>query len=465
MAINRNSPLPLLLCLLGMIGIVCPLKRSEGAEPFRIEVRDRANNWPVPLVELKTTHHLSFVTDNAGVVAIDTPEMMGTEVWFHVSGHGYTVPEDGFGYRGKRITPLPGQSATIFVDRQLPAKRLGRITGGGQFAHSQKLGHSTAWKEQNLWGCDSVQITKFQDRLFWIWGDSVLPGYPLGRYNTSGATTDLQPLLSYKPPIELRYQYFVDEKQVPREIARMPGKGPTWLMGLTNVKDKKGNEHLVATYSKIEGLVAEYERGLCRWNPETNQFEQHKVLWQKSEQKRKPSIAPMGHAIEWTDENGEDWRLFGDPFPTLKCRATLESWENPEAWIALTPQPQVSAADQSQSVQPHRGNIGFNKYRNKWVAIFTQNHGKTSSLGELWYAEANSPIGPWENAIHVVTHNKYTFYNPKIHETWTNAKGSILTFEATYTYTFSGNDSPTPRHDYNQVLYRLDLDELFQQTR
>ena len=35
--------------------------------------------------------------------------------------------------------------------------------------------------------------------------------------------------------------------------------------------------------------------------------------------------------------------------------------------------------------------------------------------------------------------------------------GRIMYFEGTYTTTFSGNDDPTPRYDYNQVMYRLDL--------
>ena len=33
----------------------------------------------------------------------------------------------------------------------------------------------------------------------------------------------------------------------------------------------------------------------------------------------------------------------------------------------------------------------------------------------------------------------------------------MIFFEGTYTTTFSGNDDPTPRYDYNQVMYRLDL--------
>jgi len=37
--------------------------------------------------------------------------------------------------------------------------------------------------------------------------------------------------------------------------------------------------------------------------------------------------------------------------------------------------------------------------------------------------------------------------------------GRIIYFEGTYTATFSGNKDPTPRYDYNQVMYQLDLSD------
>ncbi|MEN9776690.1 MAG: hypothetical protein RJB04_445, partial [Verrucomicrobiota bacterium] len=43
--------------------------------PCRIEVVEQGSGWPVPLVALKTTHHVAFYTDNAGVVAVNAPEL------------------------------------------------------------------------------------------------------------------------------------------------------------------------------------------------------------------------------------------------------------------------------------------------------------------------------------------------------------------------------------------------------
>ncbi|MFQ5731289.1 MAG: hypothetical protein ACE5KM_04960, partial [Planctomycetaceae bacterium] len=57
----------------------------------------------------------------------------------------------------------------------------------------------------------------------------------------------------------------------------------------------------------------------------------------------------------------------------------------------------------------------------------------------------------------IVTHDKYSFYNPKQHPMFDKRGGRVIYFEGTYTNTFSGNPDRTPRYNYNQILYRLDL--------
>ena len=79
------------------------------------------------------------------------------------------------------------------------------------------------------------------------------------------------------------------------------------------------------------------------------------------------------------------------------------------------------------------------------------------SLFEIWFAEAPSPIGPWTSAKKIVTHNKMDFYNPTQHPFFDEEAGRIIYFEGTYTHTFSKNEQRTPRYDYNQIMYRLDL--------
>jgi hypothetical protein len=57
----------------------------------------------------------------------------------------------------------------------------------------------------------------------------------------------------------------------------------------------------------------------------------------------------------------------------------------------------------------------------------------------------------------IVTHSDYTLYNPKHHPYFDQESGRIVYFEGTYADTFSGAKFPTPRYNYNQVMYRLDL--------
>src|ERR1051326_5911256 len=103
--------------------VLCP--RGEAC---RIEVVEQGSGWPVPLVELRTTHQVRFVTDNAGVIAFDLPELMGRATWFDVIGNGYEIPKDAFGSRGVRLTPQPGETLKVEVNRTIVARRLGRIT-------------------------------------------------------------------------------------------------------------------------------------------------------------------------------------------------------------------------------------------------------------------------------------------------------------------------------------------------
>ena len=430
------------------------------SEQCRIRIVDEANGWPVPLVQLTTIHNVKFVSDNAGVICFDLPELMNVKTWFHVEGHGYSVGTDAFGYSGVRLLPRAGDTLTIKVKRQLPAMRLGRITGAGLFAESQKLGDYTAWKEQRVLGCDSVQNTVHDGKLFWGWGDTLLAHYPLGRFHMIGATTNIQPLESFKPPIQLRYDYVTDDQGTPRNVAKMPGDGPTWLDGYVSLPDDAGRKRLVATYAKIRPPLTVYEKGLCVWNEQTRRFDKHTVVWTHNENTPEPPPMPHGHPVFWKDRNGDNIVLFGDPFPTLSCKATFEAWANPETWKQLRPQSSVPTPGATEEIVPHRGAIAWNAFRGKWVTVFTQLHGDSSGLGEIWYAEAESAFGPWSGATKVVTHNKYSFYNPQLHPQFTATDSAILLFEATFTRAFSQASAPTPRHDYNQILYRLDLNTL-----
>ncbi len=428
-------------------------------EPFRIEVVEQGSGWPVPLVELRTTHQVRFVTDNAGVIAFDLPEMMGRETWFDLHGHGYEVRKDGFGNCGVRLRPEPGRQARIEVSRTCVAKRLGRLTGGGLFAESQKLGRESDWRESGVFGCDTVQTVAYDGKLFWAWGDTTLAHYPLGVFDTTGAVTPLRPLKAFEPPLRLVYDLFRDEHGRPRGVAKMPGSGPTWLSGTVGLPDRNGTLRLGATYVKIQPPLDAYESGLCVWNPKSENFERLRVLWTRTTATPKKPLAPEGHPAFWTDAQGRRWVIFGDPLPRLRCPATFEAWQEPASWEALEPQASLVSASDGQAVKPHSGSIAWNAYRRRWVTVFMQAFGKPSVFGELWYAEADAPTGPWGRAVKVLSHDNYTFYNPRIQPELTPEGASLLLFEGSYTAQFADNPPKTPRYDYTQILYRLDLDD------
>jgi hypothetical protein len=432
---------------------------TRAIEPFAVEVVEKGTGWPVPMVELRTTHNFRFITDNAGVVALDLPESMGRPTWLEVLSDGYEVPKDGFGGRGVRLTPEPGKKLTIEVTRTIIARRLGRITGAGLFAESQKLGRHADWKESGILGSDSVQTAVHGDKIFWAWGDTNLPDYWLGIFDMSCAITPLSPLLKMEPPVKLKFDYFRDSTGRPRGVAKMPGSGPTWLTAFVSLKDKGDRPHLVATYMKIKPPMELYECGLCVWNNEKAEFERHRVLWTAAIPRGQRNPYPDGHPTFWEDENGKSWILFGNPLPTLRCPATFETWEDPATWEVLSPQATLTSAADGAVVKPHSGSISWNGYRNRWVTVFMESFGKPSAFGEVWYAEADSPTGPWGKALKVLTHHNYTFYNPRLHPELTPTKAHFLLFEGTYSQSFANHPAPTPRYDYNQILYRLDLDD------
>jgi hypothetical protein len=121
---------------------------------------------------------------------------------------------------------------------------------------------------------------------------------------------------------------------------------------------------------------------------------------------------------------------------------------------------QVIDRHTQRPVAIHRASVNWNKYRQRWIMMGCESNpsGVPSHLGEVWYAEAPDLTGPWTTAIKIATHPGYSFYNPRHHVVWDQADGRHIYFEGTYTQTFSSSQTPTPRYEYNQLLYRLDLD-------
>jgi hypothetical protein len=423
----------------------------------RIEVVEKGSGWPVPGMILTAVHGEQFVTDNAGVVAYDVPEGMNRETWFSVSGDGYEMPLDGFGNRGFRFVPKAGETYRVEVYRNNIAKRLGRLTGSGIFSESQKLGDRLDWKESGVTGQDTVEIATYGGKLHWAWGDTDIFNYPLGFFNTGGATTSLMPLTSFEPPIALKYDYYCGDNGIPHGIVGIKSDGPIWLTAFTTLLDKYGKEHLISSYVKIANHLDVVAAGLAEWDPVTSTFQEVKTLWSREQGGQQP-IMPGGHPAFWTDDSGKKWVYFGEGLPGLRCPATYEAWKDPSTWEKVDKPDSLTSAS-GEKITIASGSIAWQPVRKKWVTVFEQKYGKPSLLGEIWYAEADTPTGPWGRAVKIVSHNQYTFYNPLLHPELAPADANFILFEGTYTAEFSNGASPTPRYNYNQILYRLDLDD------
>jgi hypothetical protein len=106
-----------------------------------------------------------------------------------------------------------------------------------------------------------------------------------------------------------------------------------------------------------------------------------------------------------------------------------------------------------KSVPLNPGSVFWNNYRKSWVMIAYE------FCGGIWFLEADTPTGPWTYARKIVSHDKYDFYNPGQHPIFDQEGGRIIYFEGTYTLGFSGTKEGTPLYDYNQMMYRLALDD------
>ncbi len=494
------------LIIAGVFAFVSTAPRvASQVRPFAVTVVDEQTGRGVPLVELKTVNDIIYVTDSAGVAAIDEPGLMGRSVFFQLKSHGYDFPKDGFGISGKALDVVEGGASTLKIQRRNIAERLYRITGGGIYRDSVLTGKPVPIKSPLLnaqvLGSDSVLMIPFRGKLHWFWGDTNRPGYPLGNFHTPGAASLPPGQGGLDPELGVDLTYYVDPSGFAKPTAKLPGEGPTWLFGLAGFRDTSGQERLVATYSKIKPPMETYEQGLVAFNPESAVFD--KVV----SFPRDAAVRTSGHTF-LQDVNGLTFVYYSTPFPITRVRARMTDLSDItryETFTCLTQgsrldKPEVDRgpdgraryswkentsavdpgvqsklirsgalkedeglfalrdAETGKPVTAHNGSTYWNPYRKRWIAIFSEIFG-TSMLGETWYAEADTPLGPWVYARKIVSHDKYSFYNPKYHPPFDKDGGRVIFFEGTYTVSFSGNPNPTPRYDYNQIMYKLDLSD------
>jgi hypothetical protein len=473
---------------------------------------DEETGRGVPCVRLRTANSVDYWTDSAGMVAFYDPELMSKPVFFSLYSFGYSYPRNWLGERAVVLRAEPGGSAVVKMHRENIAQRLYRITGSGIYHDSLLLGDQVPPtqdpSEFPVVGQDSVLAAVYHGKLFWIWGDTGLAATPLGNFKSTGATSELPSKGGLDPEVGVYLTYFRNQEGRVRAMANMEHDGPIWLGNLRTVPDKAGKEHLLADYAKIRGPLTAVENGLVEFNDATGVFD-HVLTHPKD-----PVIRTGGHPFR-DIENGLGYFYYPLTLPALRSRTDLASAKDLgscEAFTCLKPGSRFDGSaeqldrdqegnlrwawrkntspvgelemgalirnghlkpeeqwyrlmdvDTGQTVLTHGGSIYWNPYRQRWLLIFLQSFG-ASWLGEVWYAEGDTPLGPWVYCQKIVTHaaerdDTYGFYGVVQHPEFDEQGGRVVFFEGTYTMSFSSAKQPTPRYDYNQMMYKLVLDD------
>lgn len=354
-------------------------------------------------------------------------------------------------------------------------------------------------------GQDSVQTALYRGKIYWFWGDTSRASYPLGNFAMSGAVSELPPERGgggLDPGVGIDLTYFVDEEGFSRPMCPIEGQpGPVWCDGFVTTKDQSGRERLLCRFARMKSLGEMYEQGIAQYNDERDIFEP--VC-------RFPLDAPVhprGQPLRVEEGDGFFW-YFATPFPLVRCRDDYEAlldvtqyeaftcleagakydaeaprlardaegrlvygWKRNTAPLFQKEQNELIEkgflqpaegllrlrdVETDKPVLAHSGTVRWNEYRDCWVLIAQESFG-TSLCGEVWYAEAQSLAGPWGKARKIITHDDYSFYNVAQHPFFDQDGGRLIYLEGTYTMAFSGTKVPTPRYDYNQIMYRLDL--------
>jgi hypothetical protein len=490
---------PLLALLLSTITAAAQPNRSEY---FKISVVDAATGRGVPLVEFKTTNEITLYTDSNGIVAWNEPGLMDRDVYFSIRSHGYFFPG-----QGRTLRTTRGGSIVLKIERVNIAERLYRITGQGIYRDSLLTGTPVPLLDPVLngevMGQDSVFVTPYRGRLFWLWDDTSRAAGPLGSFAGCAATSEWPGKGGLDPSVGVNLRYFLDDAGFCKQITPFPVPGMKWKYWAATVKDEQGRERLVSKYQSMKGLGDPSEIGLAVFNDEKAVFERLPTFGRDAQ-----ADVPIHPFL--ASERGIQFLYFPGPLPDLRARAELKALADPATYegfsclaagslyanesskLDRTPDGKLRYAwkrgtpalrfDQERAlikagkmmpgeglyqlrdiltgaaIKPHAGSVFWNDYRARWIMIVQEDRGLADN-GEIWYAEGDTPVGPWVYARKVVTHNKYTFYNPTQHPFFDQEGGRLIYFEGTYSNTFSGSSVKTPWYDYNQIMYRLALED------
>ncbi len=486
------------LSILIIFGLSAGIATGRENRPFVLRFIDSATQRPVPLVEVELFNALRMCSDNLGNIAILEPDLTDKKVRLLIRGHGYRYPRlDIFRERSLHIEIKPGEAAEIELERTTAAERLYRITGSGRLRDSLLAGLATATGELpgNIIGLDSAIPVFWKNRLYSFYGDTLAAD----RLNLSGSGGEITLNMQDVPESSLPVNFFCDSDGFASRMIELPEPGFVWIE--TVIPVVSGNrEILVARYVRHKTLEEAVETGFALFNPVRRKFSlikrfrsarQHKSAhavmvntdgnqafciqpWEKTGNNLKEFINPdtykyytclqkiepdsAAHAVEIAghrvtvkrDADGRpefSWVRGGVPFTPANQRLLQAAGliKSDERWLELT------EIGTGRKITDFSGSISWNHFRQRWIMI------AQGLVGEIWYSEADTFTGPWVYGRRIVEHDGYNFYNPVQHSWFDAENGRTIYFEGTYTSFFTRDGYKTPRADYNQVMYRLDL--------
>ena len=395
---------------------------------FVIKVIDQQTLRGIPLVKLRFVNEVVYWTDSAGIAAIDEPSLRGRVAFLEIRSDGYEYPRDRFfDQPGMTVRIVPGRTRQIQMQRTMIAERLSRLTGEGLYRDSILAGLRVPMREPLLngqvMGQDTVSAALYRGKIFWIWGDTFAPAYV--NFNVTAAVSELDD----DPARVINYRYFTDRQGRVKPMLLLAHPGLVWIEGLIPLKDANGNERLVATYTRQNGLTFPDECGLALFDDDAQQF--------------KPWIempCTKSHVSSHPFLHDGYWYLY----PSLRVKNDWNAIQDHKQWETRSVQLPPNAKRASCVV--------WNNFRQRWVLLL-------EATGKVFYAEAQQPEGPYGEAIEIIRHDHYNFYNVVTHAFFNQDGGRTIFIEGTYTDAFSDAKEKTPRYNYNQLLYRLRLDD------
>ncbi len=439
-------------------------------DPFEIEVVDAATGRGVPLVKVQGPS-AEFWTDSAGRIAVRDPSLLGQTVDF-------TVPElHGYRYNGPalRFDVVEGGQETVQVTRVNVAERLYRVSGRGVYRDTVLLGGTPPVENPVLngkvMGHEDVMVLPTSGRSLYVYNSTNRPGHPIGLQEVAGALAT--PLADPSEGVDL--EYLVDPSTgLPRPMAPTPHEGRTTLGGAA-VVDDGGVDRTIAFYTNTDAAGVVTERGVMVLDQALATF----VIdtpWLSTRPAVGINLPLSRHGYAYVEEYMRfpatlaaarepfrNWELLSPLLPD----GSIDRWpDGDERWdwrpMLDGESPGEIGGDTlvdlvtSAEIEPHDGTVAWSPWRHRWQRIYTETGG-TSLFGEMWYAEADTPYGPWMFTTKVATSTAQSSYRPFLHPELSGDGRKVL-FEATFSSRLT-TSTPTPRYDFNQLMYQVDLED------